>query len=141
MGVTRYLIDKSALARLHLPSVRDVLVPLMDRGLVGICGPTELELLYSARNVQERSRLKDRFRASCDYVETPDDLWERAIELQEAMTERAQHRAPGIVDLIIAVTAQRRRLTLLHYDRDFDTIAEFTEQPTRWVVPAGTADA
>jgi hypothetical protein len=25
-----------------------------------------------------------------------------------------------------------------HYDNDFDTIASFTEQPTQWVVPAGT---
>ncbi len=33
MGVTRFLADKSALARLHLPPVREVLVPLMERGL------------------------------------------------------------------------------------------------------------
>jgi hypothetical protein len=26
-----------------------------------------------------------------------------------------------------------------HYDRDFDTIARFTEQPARWIVPPGTA--
>jgi predicted nucleic acid-binding protein len=140
VGVTSYLIDKSALARLHLPAVRDVLVPLMDRGLVAICGPTELEILHSARNIQDRSRLRDRFRESCDLVATPDDLWAQAADLQEAMTERGQHRAPGIVDLIIAVTAQAHRMTVLHYDRDFDTIAAFTEQPTRWVVPAGTAD-
>jgi len=25
----------------------------------------------------------------------------------------------------------------LHYDRDFDTIARFTEQPARWIVLAG----
>lgn len=141
MDVTRYLIDKSALARLHLAPVRDVLVPLMERGLVGMCGPTELEILFSARNVQERNRLKDRFRASCDPIATPDDVWKRALDLQEAMAERGLHRAPSIVDLIVAVTAQANRLTVLHYDRDFETIAEFTEQPTRWVVPAGTADA
>ena len=141
MGVTRYLIDKSALARLHVPIVRDVLVPLMERGLVAMSGPTELELLYSARNLEERSRMKDRFRASCDLVDTPDDLWRRSMDLQEAMTEQGQHRAPGIVDLVIAVTAHAHRLTVLHYDSDFDTIAEFTEQPTRWVVPPGAAES
>jgi len=26
----------------------------------------------------------------------------------------------------------------LHYDRDFETIARFTEQPARWIVPPGT---
>ena len=56
MGVTRYLADKSALARLHLPAVREELEPLITRALVGICGVTELEMLYSARNIQERAR-------------------------------------------------------------------------------------
>lgn len=28
----------------------------------------------------------------------------------------------------------------LHYDGDYDMIAAVTGQPTRWVVPSGTAD-
>jgi hypothetical protein len=48
VGVTRYLADKSALARLHLPPVREELEPLMIRALVGVCGVTELEMPYSA---------------------------------------------------------------------------------------------
>ena len=138
MGVTEYLADKSALARLHLPPVRDVLVPIMDRGLVSICGVTELELLYSARNIQERSRMKQQLEASLDPVHEPDDLWARASKIQEALTEKGQHRAASIPDLVVAATAQAAGLILLHYDNDFETIASFTEQPTRWVVPAGT---
>jgi predicted nucleic acid-binding protein len=34
-------------------------------------------------------------------------------------------------DLIVAATARARGLEILHYDRDFDTIARFTEQPAR----------
>ena len=30
------------------------------------------------------------------------------------------------------------RLTVLHYDADFDLIAEITGQPTEWVVPRGS---
>jgi hypothetical protein len=30
-------------------------------------------------------------------------------------------------------------LEMLYSARDFDTIARFTEQPTRWIVPPGTA--
>lgn len=138
MGVTRYLADKSALARLHLPPVRDELVPLMERGLVSICGVTELELLFSARNIQERSRMRQQIEASFDPVREPDDLWTLAAEIQEALTEKGQHRAASIPDLVVAATARATRLTVLHYDNDFDTIAAFTEQPTRWVVPAGT---
>lgn len=138
MGVTRYLADKSALARLHLPPVADAIVPLMERGLVSICGVTELELLYSARTIQERSRMKLQIEASLTWTQEPVDLWARASEIQEALTEKGQHRAASIPDLVVAVTARASRLTVLHYDNDFDTIASFTEQPTRWVVPAGT---
>ena len=138
MGVSRYLADKSALARLHLPAVREVLEPLITRALVGICGVTELEMLFSARNIQERSRMKEQMGASMDRVDTPEDIWDQAAEIQEALTEQAQHRSASIPDLIVAATARARGLEVLHYDRDFDTIARYTEQPVRWIVPPGT---
>ena len=60
-------------------------------------------------------------------------------EIQEALTEQAQHRSASIPDLIVAATARARGLEILHYDRDFDTIVRFTDQPARWIVPPGTA--
>jgi predicted nucleic acid-binding protein len=138
VGMTRYLADKSALARLHLPAVREELEPLMTRGLVGICGVTELEMLYSARNIQERARMKEQLEASLDQVDTPEDIWRQAAEIQEVLTEQAQHRSVSIPGLIVAATARARGLEILHYDRDFDTIARFTDQSTRWIVPPGT---
>jgi predicted nucleic acid-binding protein len=138
VGVTRYLADKSALARLHLPAVREELEPLMMRALVGICGVTKLEMLYSARNIQERARMKEHLEASMEQIDTAEDIWERAAEIQEALTERAQHRSAFIPDLIVAATARAHGLEILHYDRDFDTIARHTEQAVRWIVPPGT---
>jgi predicted nucleic acid-binding protein len=41
-------------------------------------------------------------------------------------------------DLLVAAVAERHALTLLHYDADFDTIAEITGQDARWVVPRGS---
>jgi predicted nucleic acid-binding protein len=138
VGVTRYLADKSALARLHLPAVREELEPLMVRALVGICGVTELEMLYSARNIQERARMKEQLEASLDRIDIPGDIWEQAAEIQEALAEQAQHRSASIPDLIVAATARARGLEVLHYDRAFETIARYTEQPTRWIVPPST---
>jgi predicted nucleic acid-binding protein len=139
VGVTRYLVDKSALARLHIPTVRESLGPLMERGLVGLCGVTELEMLHSARNSQERARMKEQLAASLDPVDAPERLWAMASEIQQALSESAQRRPASIADLLVAATAAESGRTVLHYDRDFDTIARFTEQPTEWVVPAGTA--
>jgi predicted nucleic acid-binding protein len=41
------------------------------RAQVGICGVTELEMLYSARNIQERARMKEQLEASLDLIDTP----------------------------------------------------------------------
>lgn len=49
-------------------------------------------------------------------------------------------RGRKVPDLLIAATALRMELTVLHYDRDFDVIAEITGQPARWVVDRGTID-
>lgn len=138
MGITRYLADKSALARLHLPAVREELEPLIVRALVGICGVTELEMLYSARNIQERARMREQLDASLDRIDIPGDVWEQSAEIQEALTEQAQHRSASIPALIVAATARARGLEILHYDRDFETISRYTEQPARWIVPPGT---
>ena len=38
-------------------------------------------------------------------------------------------------DLLIAAVAEQHRVTVLHYDADYDRIAEITGQPMRWIVP------
>jgi predicted nucleic acid-binding protein len=50
------------------------------RAQVGICGVTELEMLYSARNIQERARMKEQLEASLDLIDTPEDIWEQALQ-------------------------------------------------------------
>ena len=47
-------------------------------------------------------------------------------------------RAVGFPGLLVAAEAERERLTLLHYDGDYDLIAQVTSQPVQWVVPRGT---
>jgi len=61
--------------------------------------------------------------------------------VQGLLARRAQHRSVSIPDLLIAATAERYALTVLHYDGDYERIAELTRQPTQWVVPRGTADS
>jgi predicted nucleic acid-binding protein len=36
--------------------------------------------------------------------------------------------------------AEAHDLTVLHYDADFELIADVTGQPQEWIVPRGTAD-
>lgn len=46
-----------------------------------------------------------------------------------ALAERGQHRGASLPNLIIAATAERAQVTLLHYDADYDLIASVTGQP------------
>jgi predicted nucleic acid-binding protein len=64
--------------------------------------------------------------------------FERASELMSELARRGLHRAVGIPDLLIASLAERGRLTLIHYDADYDHIAAITGQPMQWVVPRGS---
>ncbi len=41
-------------------------------------------------------------------------------------------------DLMVAGCAESAGLAVLHYDADYDRIAEATGQPTRWVLPRGS---
>ena len=41
-------------------------------------------------------------------------------------------------DLLIAAAAERTGLTLVHYNADYETIAEITGQPVRWAAPQGS---
>ena len=40
--------------------------------------------------------------------------------------KRGLHRPAGISDLLLPATAKAHGLTVLHYDADFDTVAEVT---------------
>ena len=66
---------------------------------------------------------------------------DRTYAVQGQLAQGGLHRTVKLGDLIIAAAAERASLVVLHYDQDFDRIAEVTSQPSEWVVPRGMADA
>lgn len=139
MAVTRYLADKSVWARMRQRKVLTEVQPLLERGLLDTCGMVDLEVLYSARNGDEHDHMEAE-RRSLNWLPMNDEIWIRAREVQRIQAQRGKHRSVALPDLLIAATAERHRVTVLHYDSDFDLIAEVTEQPTKWVLPPGEAD-
>lgn len=135
----RYLIDKSALARWTKPNVKDVLKPLHERYPLAVCQPTEYEMIHSARDSSEATRISTWLHAF-DYLHADDRAFARALEVQRHALNAGFHRALSLPDLLIAATAELHRRTVLHYDGDFDMIASLTGQPTEWVVSPGSAD-
>lgn len=128
--MTSWLIDKSAIARLHRASDADEWAARIERGLVRICTVTRLEVGYSARSAPDhRSLLADPPIASMPVEYLTPRIEDRAVELQAVLAERGQHRAPAVPDLLVAATAELADLTVLHVDKDFELIAGVTGQP------------
>jgi predicted nucleic acid-binding protein len=136
-AVAQFLADTSAIARYPRAEVATRLDPLVISGLVATCGVVDLELLYSTRGQADYSKIAATRRASFECLKTEEVDIRRAVEIQAALAERGQHRIAW-PDLVIAAVAERHRVILLHYDADYDLIAEVTGQDVEWVVPKGS---
>ena len=138
MTPARWLIDKSALARIQRDEVADVLLPRLQAGLVGVSVVTELEVGYSARSMDDYRTTRRDLLDHLLPVLIPARAEQRAREVQVELVDHGQHRSAGVADLLLAAIAEIEGLTLLHYDADFDVIAAITGQEVEWVVPRGS---
>jgi predicted nucleic acid-binding protein len=97
-----------------------------------------LKLGWASRTSAEFDRLRTDRDLGYEWLPTLDEDWRRALDVQAELWRRGQVRAVGFPDLLIAAVAERERVTVLHYDGDYDHIAAVTGQPAKWVVPRGT---
>lgn len=127
--MSTWLIDKSAIGRLHLSADAAEWAVRIERGLVRISTVTRLEVGFSARSAPDhRSLLSEPPLASMPVEYLTPKIEDRAVEVQSVLAARGQHRAPSIPDLLIAATAELAELTVLHLDKVFELIAEITGQ-------------
>lgn len=132
MAQRTWLIDTSAYVRLARRTVVDQHVwhERIGRGLVRLLAVTRLEIGPNARNAASRQSLFEVPPLSLMPLEflTP-EMEKRADEVQTLLADRGQHRGgPGLHDLLVAAAAEKLRLTVIHDDSDFDTIAQITGQ-------------
>ncbi|XVV14207.1 PIN domain nuclease [Actinoplanes sp. CA-131856] len=134
-----YLVDTSALIRLLTnPAVAATWHRRLTAGLLATCAITEIELLYTVRSRAERARQLKLLQDTFCWVVMPEKVFKEAEELQGALTEMGAHRSAGPVDLLTAVTAREHGLELLHYDADFERIADITKQSHCWLAEPGS---
>ncbi|HET7489438.1 MAG TPA: PIN domain-containing protein [Acidimicrobiales bacterium] len=92
--------------------------------------------MYSARSSDDyEARREDLL--SLPWLHLTQPVAARALTIQHELAGRGEHRRP-IPDLLVATTALEHDAVVLHYDRDFDLIAEATGRSARWIIPAGT---
>lgn len=136
------LLDNSAWARLSHgqlpPSRSDEVADAIAAGRVFASLPFLLEAGNSARNGREHRELLEELGAM-PWAAIDARVERRAIELQAQLARAGHHRMPP-VDLIQGALAERYGLGILHYDRDYDVLAERTDASfgSLWLAPSGS---
>jgi predicted nucleic acid-binding protein len=77
--------------------------------------------------------MKDELSTTYTWCVVPERGWIEAYQLQDQLAKRSQHGGASAVDLIVAVTAERHGLTVLHDDRDYEAISRVTGLPVQRV--------
>lgn len=131
-----YLGDTSAIARRPKAEVAERLDPLLEAGLVARCTITDLESGYSSISPADHLSSRQQ-RSAWPFVAMDQQVLDRAVTVQDRLAERSHQRGVKIADLLIAAAAEAAGLVVLHYDHDFDLIADITGQQTEWILPAG----
>lgn len=132
-----YPADTSAWAQAGLDDrPLDRMEQLERRGQLAICSITLAEMLYSARNADDMAERIDEYR---DLVHlSMNSAAERQVTASMvALAERGHHRRP-VPDILVSAIAWAHDAVILHYDKDFDIIAEVTGQRCEWIVERGT---
>ncbi len=137
---TLVLVDTSALARLRRPAVGAVIAGLLADRVAATCVTIDLEAGYSGRSAEDVLRTSELRRDLYVVLPVTEGIAQRAREVQVRMAARGLHRGAGVIDLLTAAVAEHHGALVLHYDADFELIAQCTGQAQQWVVPRGSVD-
>jgi predicted nucleic acid-binding protein len=117
-----YLIDTSALVRMLRRQVKPRWYELVERGLVALCEPVLAEALTIA-DARSYDRVEESLLASYPWIAVPEDAWGTVRRVRRALAEQSQHQGLSVADHLVIATALHHRLTVLHEDADFETVA------------------
>lgn len=133
-----YLIDTSAWARIRLPAVEKRLVAILQAGAAATCLPLDLGDGRSVRNFRDAMTIRARRTEVMTQLPITPAVATRARDIQLALTQLGHHRAASPVDLMVAGAAAEYGAIVVHYDRDFDLLADVGGPRTEWVAPPGS---
>jgi predicted nucleic acid-binding protein len=133
-----YLVDTSGLFRILQDKLRQAWTDQLTAGVIAVCPVVELEFLCSARSLADRLAKRRLLREVFGWVPMNERVYERAEAVQQMLTETGKHRSARPVDLLIAATAERERLTVLCDDHDYKVVASVTGQPVKLVTDVTT---
>jgi predicted nucleic acid-binding protein len=137
-GKLPLLVDTSAWARAEHPTTRDRWLAALLGNRLRLSPLVRVEILLSTRSGGEFDQLAERL----DAIRSA-PLSASIIRAAETAMRALAHRSAGaqrvpIVDYLVAAAAQELGVAVIHYDHDYDTLAEVLEFESIWLAPAGT---
>ena len=132
------VIDTSAWARAHYPEVRQSWKEALLGRRLRISPVVRFEILLSARDGKSFDTLAEGLSA-LHAAPLNASVIAAAESAMRALANRSAgaHRLP-IVDYLVAASAQELGAAVIHYDRDYDTLAGLMGFESIWLAPAGT---
>jgi predicted nucleic acid-binding protein len=138
------LLDTSVWSRLRdgriTGDAATALVDRVERGEACVTEPLLLELRYSARDARDFALLSARLDAlPCLSLDAAALALALDAQAQLAASPGVSHRVKPI-DLLVAGVASRHGVGVVHYDADYDTIADHTDLvfESVWAVERGS---
>jgi len=137
-GALPLVVDTSAWARAHHPRVREAWKQALLTRRLRLSPVVRFEILFSARDGASFDTLAERLSA---LQGAP--LNAPVMRSAEQAMQTLAHRSAGaqrlpIVDYLVAAAALELGAAVIHYDRDYDTLAELMGFDSVWLAPAGT---
>jgi predicted nucleic acid-binding protein len=140
VALTGYLFDTSVIHRLATPQVADRVDALGVQRPLYRCAVTDLEVLRSSVSPADYEARRGALISAYSELPITAEVMARALDIQRRMAAVSRHRGLSLADLVVAACAATHGAVVVHYDSDYDHIADVTGQPAEWIVPAGSVD-
>ncbi|MEX1141410.1 MAG: PIN domain-containing protein [Thermoleophilaceae bacterium] len=137
-GELPLVVDTSAFSRAHHSDVREAWQRALRADRLRISPAVRLEILFNGRDGRSFDTLAAQLSAL-----RPAPLSASVLHAAEDAMRMLAHRSAGthripIVDYLVAAAAQEAGAAVIHYDHDYDTLAQVMSFESVWLAPPGT---
>ncbi len=136
------LVDTSAwVAARRFPAARERLLAAIERGDVAWCWPVRYELTVDARDA-DVIRAVDLTLEDMREIRVDRSVQQQVLATMRSLAQEGTHGAHRLplTDLTVAVAAQGSGLDILHFDHDFERLAEHLGVRAWWLAAPGQTE-
>ncbi len=132
----RYLVDTSALVQIIRRQADPRWYDAVGSGHLALCEPVLTETLTIA-DAKSYDKVETQLRDAYPWVPVVDDVWSVVASVRRELAQHSQHHGLSVADYLVAATAIRLKLVVLHADADFETVSRLVPQLSQERITGG----